>query len=229
MAFEMSNKTVFLSASVPSLRRADRYHILEDATLKIEDAVIAVARAVLGHGGRLVFGGHPSISPLIALIAGEYYEPRPAENRGISVGSPPSGTRVVIYQSRAFEGHLPDATSAMVQAGLVDIHWVPAVNDEQFDPDLFDQPQCRESLDSMRQSMVTETSPDAMVVIGGMEGVEAEVVLFTRLRRGRPIFLLRTTGGAAMLLADNPADINTNIRMPLRILDTDDRLVARQD
>src|SRR5262249_59078396 len=53
---------IFLSASVPI-----REGWAEDAQpAEIEEAIVSIARAVFARNGRLLFGGHPSVSPLVA-------------------------------------------------------------------------------------------------------------------------------------------------------------------
>ena len=70
---------VFLSASVPSPERSHEYNRIPEAPLRIEEAVMSIARAIFMEGGTLVFGAHPSISPLVARVIGHYYLPAPAE------------------------------------------------------------------------------------------------------------------------------------------------------
>jgi hypothetical protein len=100
----LDGRAVFLSASVPAAERSEAYRRVPDAPLRIDEAVVSLARAVFSHNGRLVFGGHPAISPLVAMVAAEYHD-RPS--------APP---RIIIYQYRAFEGFLPDATLAMFRS-----------------------------------------------------------------------------------------------------------------
>jgi hypothetical protein len=193
----LKGRRIFLSASVPKPESAKRYHRVEDAHLEIEEAVVSLARAVFTEGGVLVFGGHPAISPLVAMVAGEYIRPRFVEGQGEEVQTP-----IQIYQSRAFEGHLPDETLMMFRAGYATLHWTEAVDGERFDPDApRDRPRCPGSLHHMRERMIGETAPEAMVCIGGMEGVEQEVEIFRELRRGEPIYVFGETGGASALLA----------------------------
>jgi hypothetical protein len=209
-------KTVFLSASVPNEMRAERYNRVEDAAFEIEQAVISLARAVFSEGGRLVFGGHPAISPLVAMVVGEYREPRFAESAEMRRSAP-----VEIYQSRAFEGYLPDDTLLMYRLGYASIHWVDAVDDEHFDPDAFaENVQCPSSLKRMRETMLEAARPDAMVCIGGMEGLEDEVALALERRHRFPIYVLERTGGAAALLRTRHLD-------RFRMIDTE--IVTRVD
>jgi len=59
-------KKIFLSASIPLVDRDPKYFNTADNTA-IRDAVIALARIVLPKA-ELVWGGHPSITPLIKLV-----------------------------------------------------------------------------------------------------------------------------------------------------------------
>ena len=193
----LRGKTIFLSASVPAPRRAERYKRVEDAHFEIEQAVISLARAVFSESGQLVFGGHPAISPLVAMVAGEYREPRYAESSEERPSAP-----IRIFQSRAFEGSLPSDTLLMYQLGYATITWIDAAKNEKFDPAIeYEQPPCPDSLRAMRRAMIERTSPEAMVCIGGMEGVEAEVEMFRELRSEAPLYVLERTGGASLLLA----------------------------
>lgn len=212
----LRGRTVFLSASVPDVKRAERYNRIEDAAFEIEQAVISLARAVFSEGGRLVFGGHPAISPLVAMVVGEYREPRFAEGAD-ERRTPP----VEIYQSRAFEGYLPDDTLLMHRLGYASIHWVDAVDGERFNPEApVEDVQCTKSLRGMRETMLESSNPDAMVCIGGMEGLESELAV--ALERGRPfpIYVLERTGGAAALLRERHLT-------GLRMIDTE--VMARVD
>ena len=152
-------------------------------------------------------GGHPSIVPLVALVAGEYAPvPDPEEPTRSGIGdddvpaanSPP----VDVYQSRAYEEYLPADTSAMCEAGLATIHWVESQNNERFDPAKLDDPQCMDSLRAMRERLLTQAKPTAMVGIGGMEGLLEEFEMFMQRQRSGSVYLFRSTGGMARILAD---------------------------
>src|SRR5437667_261524 len=124
----LAGKAVFLSASVPSPNRAERYRRVPNSALEIEEAVISLARAVFAEGGQLVFGGHPTISPLVALVAGEYVVPEPGERLSERLAEVPRSTGerrtpIVIYQSRAFETLLPAETVQMKSLGYATIRW----------------------------------------------------------------------------------------------------------
>lgn len=207
---------VFLSASVPSPERADEYERIPEAPLRIEEAVVSVARAVFMEGGTLVFGGHPSISPLVARVVSHYYLPEPAEQielpaEGQSRWRNPS---VRIYQSKVWSEYQAEATKALSRHPLVEIVDVKAVAGEEIDPAITNRPQAPLSLEAMRRSMIEDTSPIAMVAIGGMKGVLDEAALFAELRPGRPVFALETTGGAAALLKKRLPVLSDSIHVP---------------
>lgn len=194
----LHGRFVFLSASVPTrepyraegVRRAD-----------VEEAVISLARAVFSEGGRLVFGGHPAISPLVAMVAGEYLSPPTAES------SENRTTPILIYQSEPFREHLPSETLQMYRQGYASIQWTHGVGGEQFLIERAGQLQCVKSLRHMRERMIQETKPEAMVCIGGMEGVEEELKVFAEFRGGAPVYVIASTGGAAALIANRrPSD-----------------------
>jgi hypothetical protein len=209
----LRGKTIFLSASVPTPKRAERYQRVEDAHFEIEQAVISLARAVFSESGQLVFGGHPAISPLVAMVAGEYREPRYAESTNEKPSAP-----IRIFQSRAFEGFLPNDTLLMYQLGYATITWIDAVNNEKFDPTIeYEESPCPQSLRAMRDAMIGSTRPTAMVCIGGMEGVEREAEIFRELRNDAPLYVLGRTGGASLVL--------THRRKDIRVIDSE--IIAR--
>lgn len=193
--------TIFLSASVPLPERAVRFRRERRAAFEIEQAVISLARAVFARGGRLVFGAHPTISPLVAMVAGEYRKPRRAES-----GEDRAPASVVIYQSEAFREVAEEATLLIYELESATVVWTAAVGGERYDPEKRQAPQCLMSLAAMRRQMLLDTRPDAMVCIGGMEGVLDEAALFERIIPARMIYTLKSVGGAAAELASTPND-----------------------
>lgn len=87
-----ANTAVFLSASVPDPNRAARYAQSAD-TVAIASAVGAVVHVLLGRR-RLVWGGHPAITPMIYATA---------EDMGVDYSQ-----WVLLYQSEYFEDRYPD-------------------------------------------------------------------------------------------------------------------------
>ena len=64
----LRGRSVFLSASIPV---RPGFRRVSGAAVEIEEAVVSFARAVLKEEGTVVFGAHPSISPLVASVASE--------------------------------------------------------------------------------------------------------------------------------------------------------------
>ncbi len=134
--------SILLSASVPDREGFER---VPDAAFVIEQAVVSLARAVLAEEGTLVFGAHPSISPLVASVASEYRAPGGKEE-----------PRVVIYQSKAFEKVLPRETWDMARFGFARLIWIDAEGGESYIPGQPASRHCPRSLRSMRQHMVSD-------------------------------------------------------------------------
>ncbi len=198
--------SLFLSASIPTAARADEYERIPEAPLQIEEAVMCIARAIFMEGGTLVFGAHPSISPLVARVIDDYYLPASAEelqrdtdreNQAIQWKNP----SLVIYQSRVWREYWAEPTERLARHPLVQVKWTDIVGDERIDLTIENAPLAPDSMAKMRVAMLNDTSPEAMIAIGGMKGVLDEAQLFAMHRPGKPIFTLATTGGAAALLA----------------------------
>ena len=172
---EKQVKNVFLSASVPTENRDPKYFTTADV-IAIRDAVIALASTVLANKGyHLIWGGHPAITPLIALVLERY-------NLKMS-------NRVTLYQSYEFEKFFPKENE-----NVGNIIYTEKKENR------------KASLYEMRQHMIGDNDYAAAVFIGGMEGVEEEYELFTKLRPGIPCFPIASTGAAARILFDNHPD-----------------------
>lgn len=176
---------VFLSASLP---RADREKYFRTARpFDITDATIAAVRAVFGASGKLVFGGHPTISPLVLSVANDFLADFPEAYKPF----------VHIYQTLYYEPVLPDETKELEGIGAGKIIWTPAVEGDR-----------DESLFRMRTEMLG-TKPVAGIFIGGMEGVYShddpicELALFKKHCEGKPIYPIGFPGAASKLLFDD--------------------------
>lgn len=84
-------KSIFLSASIPFKERHQKYFGTADI-ISIRDAVIALATVALPHH-RLVWGGHPSITPIIYYVM---------ERMGLNIQK-----HLTLYQSLFFEKDFP--------------------------------------------------------------------------------------------------------------------------
>lgn len=84
-------KNIFLSASIPLPERDHKYYDTSDV-IAIRDSVIALAMSVIPDH-KLVWGGHPSITPLINYVS-----------RKLEINIQ---QHVAIYQSKFFEKFYP--------------------------------------------------------------------------------------------------------------------------
>jgi SLOG cluster3 family len=169
---------VFLSASFPSGERGERFVPFDPAA--ISSAIRAVARAILLAERRLIFGAHPTISPVILLVAGEL-EVRNA---------------IEIYQSAIFKDAIPEETHRLVDLGYGRMNLVDADRSSEREP----------SLDRMRRAMLTEHPLAAGIFVGGMEGVLLEYRLLAELQPQAARLPLTAPGGAAreLKVGDDP-------------------------
>jgi hypothetical protein len=85
-------KNIFLSASIPLKERDPKYFNSADI-IAIRDSVIALATVVLPNH-RLIWGGHPSITPIIYFVM---------ERIGLNIQE-----HVTLYQSKFFEKDFPE-------------------------------------------------------------------------------------------------------------------------
>jgi len=116
---------IFLSASVPLPSRNPTYFETANV-IAIRDAVRALTMVVVEKQLKLVFGGHPAITPMVRLQIAE---------TGTRVGE-----RVIMFRSRFFEGQFPEDDAAFEHVELVDA----VQNDRQ------------KSLERMREVMLAQ-------------------------------------------------------------------------
>jgi hypothetical protein len=161
----------FLSASIPDPNRHPKYFGNAD-TVTIRDAVLALVTVVLPRG-RLVFGGHPAITPLVQAVA-EF----------MAKGS--FASRVTIYQSGYYQGRMPAANQSFENIIVTE-----RCNTQP------------ESLLRMRQRMFREHSFAAAFFIGGMEGVEEEYRLLVKIQPNVRCYPVASTGAAAALVYES--------------------------
>jgi SLOG cluster3 family len=102
---DVSGPRVFLSASVPLPSRNHAYFKTANI-IAIRDAVRALTIVVSEKHIKLVFGGHPAITPMIRLQIAQ------SGNR--------VGDHVVMFQSRFFQRQFPDDNAAFEKIELVD-------------------------------------------------------------------------------------------------------------
>jgi len=121
---------------------------------------------------KIVWGGHPSITPMIWSIC---------EDLNVDYSK-----NVILYQSNYFKDRFPEENQRFGNVIFTD-----AV------------PEDREaSLLLMRESMLSRDDLVAAVFIGGMDGVENEYDLFSRLHPDAIVLPVAAPGGAALLLSE---------------------------
>lgn len=198
----MPSPRVFLSASVPSVKRDKRYlsgpvepklmaRIIET---RVRDAVASFVVQLLRAGGQLVFGGHPKIVPIVAGAAGNFFR-REGEH-----------FPVLLYQSAYFRDDVPPVgREEMEKSGIARVNWVPSDPEEaaktysikspyldrcgefkglyegQHDND--SQRELSSALAVMRVVMILDGQAQTILSMGGMEGISAEAKLFHEIRQ----------------------------------------------
>lgn len=165
-------KNVFLSASIPLSERDKKYFETADV-IAIRDAVIALV-TILIPKYRLIWGGHPSITPLVNYVVQKRNGKEKVQNN------------VLLYQSRFFEKYFPKDNNE-----FENIRFIDALNDRE------------SSLRLMRETMLGENQYEAGIFIGGMEGVEEEYNMFREFQPEAKLISLGSTGAAAKIICEN--------------------------
>jgi hypothetical protein len=186
MSIGIREHAVLLAASYP----AREYSAKADSQ-EIAAAVKALIGAVFQHGWSVVFGGHPTISPLILMMAREY------------------GRRnsITIYQSEYFRNHVGQATLALVGEGYGRLEVIPNDASEPVPgPEEYpDATKCPLSLSAMRSAMIGHPGLLGLLLIGGDSGLAEESALFRRSFPRLPIVPLGGPGGIAKEFAKDAA------------------------
>lgn len=170
MAGNNEIKNIFLSASIPLQERNPLYIETADI-IAIRDAVIALTTVVLPRY-RLIWGGHPSITPLIYHVM---------EKLNLNIQE-----HVTLYQSRFFEKSFPKDNNKFENTVLTDI-----VDGDR-----------ESSLLHMRCRMLGEYEFAAGIFIGGMEGVEKEYDMFIEKHPKALVLPIASTGAGAKKIYD---------------------------
>jgi len=160
---------IFLSASVP-LPNRHKHFIETSDPIAIREAVKGLVQVLLERNGRLVFGGHPAITPMIRLLFNQ-------------AGTSPRD-RVTLYQSELFRKEFPQDNEAFEKTIVV-----PSIDNDR-----------DKSLLAMRQRMIGEAGFTNSVFIGGMEGVIEEFLMFRDAHPDVPALPVASTGAAAAMV-----------------------------
>jgi hypothetical protein len=165
-------KNIFLSASIPLPERDLKYIETADI-IAIRDAVIALTTVVLPKH-RIIWGGHPSITPLIYFVLNKMGLQNKIQSN------------VILYQSEYFKEMFPvdnnNFETVILTENLGDIH---------------------SSIQHMRNRMFSENKFDAAIFIGGMEGIEVEYNMFKEYHPKALLLPIASTGAATKIVYDN--------------------------
>lgn len=159
-------KQVFLSASIPLVERNPSYYETADV-IAIRDCVSSLAKIILPNF-RLVWGGHPSITPLISSVL---------ESIDVNIKE-----HVHLYQTDYFRQMFPVENEEFSESLIV--------TDNIGSRD--------ESLSLMREKMIVNNDFVAGIFVGGMEGVIDEFELFTQSNPEAMVLPMASTGAAAL-------------------------------
>ena len=173
----MDNETlrnIFLSASIPLKERDKKYYESCDI-IAIRDSVIALTTIVLFHY-KLMWGGHPSITALIAYVANKMSIPQ---------------THVVLYQSKYFKNEFPQENQIFSNCTIL-------TSDKGNKNESI--------LELRNNMLSPEKKFIAGIFIGGMEGVEEEYAIFKKNHPNAICLPIATTGAAAKIIYENEKD-----------------------
>ncbi|MCD6252489.1 MAG: hypothetical protein J7J29_09240 [Psychrobacter sp.] len=164
-------KQIFLSASIPLVERNPSYYETADV-IAIRDCVSSLAKIILPNF-RLVWGGHPSITPLISSVL---------ESIDVNIKE-----HVHLYQSDYFRPTFPVENESFSESLIITDNIGS----------------CDESLALMREKMIVNNDFIAGIFVGGMEGVEEEFELFTQSNPKAMVLPMASTGAAALGIYEN--------------------------
>lgn len=159
-------KNIFLSASIPLKERNPMYYDTADV-IAIRDCVSSLAKVILPEC-RLIWGGHPSITPLISSVL---------ESIDVNIEE-----HVHLYQSDYFRPKFPVENEEFSESLIVTDNLGSR----------------NESLALMRKKMIIDNDFIAGIFVGGMEGVKDEFELFTQCHPEAMVIPMASTGAAAL-------------------------------
>lgn len=165
---------IFLSASVPNAE--SEFAATSDSQM-IHAAVRALCLTAL-RTHRIVWGGHPAITPMIWAVC---------ENMGESYRE-----RVILYQTNFFsKGSRPVENDGFSETRITEAR-----------ADL------ASSLKLMRETMFNEHKFSFGIFIGGKQGILDEFEMFRELQPRARAIVLPSTGGASLLLSDKYPELS---------------------
>jgi len=189
-------KNIFLSASIPLPERHPKYYDTADI-IAIRDAIIALVSISLDKY-RIIWGGHPSITPLIYYVMERMIvNTLQREDYSLILTSKEKELveqklkeriqqHVKLYQSLYFKSIFPEDNehfeNIVFTKNVGDIH---------------------SSIQFMREQMFSENEFSAAIFIGGMDGVEVEFNMFKEKHPKALLLPVASTGAATKIVYDN--------------------------
>ena len=181
-------KTIFLSASIPVKERHIKYRETVDV-LAIRDSVLALVNICLENDIKIIWGGHPAITPLV-YEAIRNYAKRYNQSFTDKLLKEYIQKHVHIFQSYWWKGSYTKDNEKFDNITYV-----------KKDKDKFS------SLLILRQQMFRVNNFAAGIFIGGMEGVEEEYALFKNSYPKALLLPIASSGAAARILFDAESNI----------------------
>lgn len=188
-------KNVFLSASIPLPERHPKYYETADV-IAIRDAIIALSTLLIPNF-RIIWGGHPSITPLINYVIEQKLKSnldridkweKLNEEEKFQLEMKLKNNiqeHVVLYQSLFFQDKFIDDINkfenVIFTENTGDIH---------------------SSIQHMRNRMFDEFNYSAAVFIGGMDGIEVEFNMFRERHPNALVLPIASTGAASRIVYD---------------------------
>jgi hypothetical protein len=185
---DLEGKLFFVSASFPSADRSEKFY-RNTNPLYVSNAIVEMVEAILIRNGKIVFGGHPTISPLFLSIIDNIF----SKLIGIN---PKIFPVCYIYQSEYFKGKQSKFTNQLFEKGYGQLIWTENTKDR------------KTSLEIMREKMLTDLKLDGAIFIGGMEGIRDEFELFTKYYPTKVAFLIGSTGGNSEIILNEIIESN---------------------
>lgn len=180
-------KSIFLSASIPVKERDAKYLETVDVT-SIRDSVLALVEVCIKNNIKIVWGGHPAITPLVYQAVKQISKNDDSPDYHFA-NKTIIQKHVRLFQSDHFRNNYP--------------------KDNEFFENITFTECCEDrskSLMLMRQRMIESEDFLVGVFIGGMEGVEEEYLLFKEKHPNALCLPIASTGAAAEIIFNSNRD-----------------------
>lgn len=190
--FPILNKkapVVFLSASVPNNDDCEYDFIM------IHDIIVTLVEAIIKAGGTMVFGGHPTITPIVLNIMEIMSE---VSDNSKNKKYP----NIYLYQSRYFKGQYPLEADSFPKGHLKEVDAV-ACEDNSLSEETKQKLSKILSLNAMREKMIGSWDYTHAIFIGGRydktegptsSGIWKEYEEFIKLHKNAKCLYLEKTG-----------------------------------